>query len=96
MNRFLATLLTTGALSASLATGIFASSQPGDTGKAELAAQLQRRAERLEWQAQGTKGVPRAHLEQQSVRIKNLIKRLEAGEAVDPQEIDQLLRQGPQ
>jgi uncharacterized membrane protein len=93
MNRFLATSLTSGVLYVSLATGAFAASQPADVEKAGLVAQLQQRAARLEWQAQGTKGVPRAHLEQQRVRLKNLIKRLKAGEAVDPQEVEQLLRE---
>lgn len=95
MNRSLATSLITSVLCASLATGAVAASQPADVDKAELASQLRQRAERLEWQAQGTKGVPRAHLEQQGVRLKNLIKRLEAGEAVDPQEVEQLLRERP-
>ncbi len=95
MNRFLVTSLTTGVLYVSLATDAFAASQPADGEKAEMVSQLWQRAARLEWQAQGTKGVPRLHLEQQGVRLKNLIKRLEAGEAVDPQEVEQLLREGP-
>jgi hypothetical protein len=91
MKRLFSTSLAIGTLF--LTAAAFASSPQADTEKAELVSRLEQRADRLEWQAQGTKGVPRAHLQQQSLRLKNLIKRLEAGESVDPQEIDTLLQQ---
>jgi hypothetical protein len=67
-----------------------------DADEAQVVSQLEQRAKRLEWQAQGTKGAPRAALEQQRLRVRKLAERLKAGESVDPQEIDKLLRQGRQ
>ena len=94
MKRQFFTLLTTGVFCASLTAGAFASSPTADKAKIELISKLEQRAHRLEWDAQGTKGVPRARLEQRSLRVKKMIERLKAGETVDPQEIDKLLQQG--
>jgi hypothetical protein len=96
MKRQFFTLFTTGVLCTSLTASAFAGSPTADTEKAELISKLEQRAHRLEWDAQGTKGVPRAQLEQRSLRVKKLIERLKAGETVDPQEIDKLLQKGPQ
>jgi hypothetical protein len=96
MKRQLFTLFATGVFCASLTGGVFATSPPADAARERLIAQLEQRAHRLDWDAQGTKGVPRARLEQQSLRVKRLIERLKAGETVDPQEIDKLLQKGLQ
>jgi hypothetical protein len=94
MARSFLTLFTISIFCTILAIGVFANPPTADAEKAELVSKLAQRADRLERRAQGTKGVPRAHLQQQSLRLKNLIKRLEAGESIDPQEIDTLLQQG--
>jgi hypothetical protein len=96
MKRQFFTLLTTGVLSIALAAGAFAASPAADFDKDKVVSQLERRAQRLEWQAQATKGAGRQELELQRFHMKKLIERLKAGEAVDPQEIDMLLKKGPQ
>jgi hypothetical protein len=42
--------------------------------------------------ASGLKGSPRAQLDQERLRVGNLIEDLEAGKQVSPQEIDSVLR----
>lgn len=61
-------------------------------GTGGVIARLEARAHQLEWAAQGTKGTHAALLGMQRVRVKKLIERIKAGENVDPQEIDALLR----
>ena len=89
------TLFTAGILCASLTAGAFASSPTTSRDKATVIPQLEQQAHRLDWNAQATKGSARALREMQSYRVKKLIERLQAGEAVDPQEIDKLLNQQP-
>lgn len=73
----------------------FAMSSTVDTQRATRIAQLDCQAHRLDWAAQETKGIPRAERTLQSFRVKKLIQRLQTGEAVDPQEIDMLLKVQP-
>jgi hypothetical protein len=95
MKRQFVTLFTTAALCTALTGSAFASSPTADTEKNPLIAKLEQQAHRLEWEAHATKGVPRAQRELQSLRVKKLIQRLQTGEAVDPQEIDTLLKEQP-
>jgi hypothetical protein len=89
-------LFTTATLCISLTAGAFAASSPSaSTEKDAVVAKLQQQAHQLTADAQATKGASRALRELQSLRIKRLIHRLQAGEAVDPQEIDKLLTQQP-
>lgn len=96
MKRRVMIALTAGVVCLWLTTGVFASSSAGDAENAQLISKLEQQARRLERHAQATKGVPRLRLEMQRLRVKNLINRIQAGEAVDPQEIDALLRSRPQ
>ena len=96
MKRQFFTLLTTGTLCAPLTVGALAGSPAADSEKAQFVSKLEQRAQRLEWNAQATKGAARQELEMQRFRLKKMIKRIEAGEEIDRQEIDTLLRQGPQ
>ena len=95
MKRQFLMLFTAGVLCASLTAGAFASSPTTGTEKNQLISKLEQQAHRFEWEAQATKGVPRAQRELQSLRVKKLIQRLQAGEAVGPQEIDKLLKEQP-
>ena len=99
MKRQFFTLGTITALSAALVVNAFALpstlDSPAGTKKDAVIAQLDRQAHRLEWEAQGTKGGARALRELQAFRVKKLIQRLQAGEVVDPQEIDTLLKLQP-
>lgn len=95
MPRKLFTLFTVIALSAALVASAFAMSSAVDTRKDALIAQLDRQAQRLAWDAQTTKGIPRAERELQSLRVKRLIQRLQSGVVVDSQEIDKLLQEQP-
>jgi hypothetical protein len=95
MTRRFFTLFTITTLCVSLTAGAFASSPTAATDKDTVIPQLEQQAHRFEWEAQATKGIPRAQRELQSFRVKRLIKRLQAGEAVDPQEIDKLLKEQP-
>lgn len=92
MKRQFFTLLTTGIFYASLTASAFAGAPTADTAKDKLVSQLERREHQLEWEAQDQKGVPRVQLEQQSLQVKKLIERVKAGEAVDPQAINKLLK----
>jgi len=96
MKRQFFTLFTTGVLCASLTAGAFAGSPQLEFDKAKVIAKLEQRARRLEWDAQTTKGAGRQELELQRFRVRKLIKRIEAGEDVDRQEILRLLGEGPQ
>jgi flagellar capping protein FliD len=89
------TLFTSGILCASLTAEAFAASPTVNTEKNAQISQLEQKAHRLDWDAQATKGSARALREMQSYQVKKLIERLQAGEAVDPQEIDKLLNQQP-
>jgi len=71
------------------AVGRTPASQAGESG---VVARLEARVQQLEWAAQGTKGAHAALLGMQRMRVKQLIERLKAGETVDAQEIDALLR----
>lgn len=95
MKRQFFTLLTIAALNAALVANASAMSSTADTQKDIFIAQLDRQAHRLKWAAQSTKGSARALREQQSLRVKKVIQRLQAGEAVDPQEVDKLLNEQP-
>ena len=88
-------LLTIATLNAALVAQAFALPITADTQKDTAIAQLDRQAHRFDWAAQSTKGSARALREQQSVRVKKLIQRLQAGEAVDPNEINTLLNEQP-
>ncbi len=96
MKRQVFTLLTAGVLCTSLTVGAFAGSSAADSEKARVVSQLEKRAQRLEQHAQGTKGGGRQEFELQRRQVQDLIERIKAGEAVDPQELDKLLRQGVQ
>jgi hypothetical protein len=95
MKRYVFTLLTAGVLCTSLTASAFASSPTANTEKDKVIPQLEQQANRLEGAAQATKGSARALREMQSYRVKKLIERLQAGDPVDPQEIDKLLKQQP-
>lgn len=88
MKRSFLRLLTAAAVYASLAAGALAA----QTGQPELIARLEARAQQLERATEGTKGAHVALLRMQRVQVKKLIERIKAGENVDPQEIDALLR----
>ena len=96
MTRQFFTLFTTATLCVSLTAGAFAASSPTTgTEKDAVVSKLQQQAHRFESDAQATKGSARALREMQSYRVKKLIQRLQAGEAVDPNEIDKLLNEQP-
>lgn len=95
MTRQFVTLFTAGVLCASLAAPVFAASPTANMEKDKVVSELEQQAHRLEWEAQATKGVPRAQREFQSLQVKKLIQRLQAGEAVDSHEIDKLLKEQP-
>lgn len=93
MTRQFFTLFTTATVGIFLAAGAFASSPTVNTERDKVVSKLEQQTRRLEWDAQATKGAPRSLRELQSLRIKKLIQRLQAGETVDPQEIDKLLKE---
>lgn len=95
MTRQFVTLFTAATLCVSLTGGAFASSPTAAADKDKIIPELEQQAHRFEWEARATKGIPRAQREFQSLRVKKLIQRLQAGEAVDPQEIDKLLKEQP-
>ena len=95
MKRHLFTLLTASVLCTSLTASAFALSPTANSEKSKVIPQLEQQAHRFDWAAQSTKGSARALREQQSLRVKKLIQRLQAGEAVDPNEIDTLLKEQP-
>ena len=89
------TVLTAGVLGLSLTAGAFADSPRAGSQQVALVATLEQRAQRLEQHAQTTTGGGRQMFEIQRRQVQQLIERIKAGEAVDPQEIDMLLRTGP-
>jgi hypothetical protein len=95
MKRYLFTLLTASVLCTSLTASAFATSPTANAEKGKVIPQLEQQVHRLDWAAQSTKGSARALRELQSLRVKKLIQRLQAGEAVDPNEIDKLLNEQP-
>jgi hypothetical protein len=94
MNRQCCTLLTTSVFFLAVTAGAFAAAPAGDAEQAQLLSTLEARAKWLDSNAKGQKGAHRMLMDMQSVRLKKLIQRLQAGEQVDPQEIDSLLRKG--
>jgi hypothetical protein len=95
MARRFFTVATTAALGVSLTASSFASAPPAITQKDQVVSQLGQQVQRFDLEAQTTKGIPRTERERQSLRVKKLIQRLQAGEAVDSQEIDKLLKEQP-
>jgi len=96
MKRQLFTLFLAGLTCASLTAGAFTHAFTADSDKARVVSQLENRAQRLEQHAQSTKGAGRQEFEIQRHQVQDLIERLKAGQAVDPQELDTLLSQGLQ
>ena len=96
MKRQFFTLLFAGVTCASLTAGAFTNAFASDSDKARVVSQLEKQAQRLEQHAQGTKGAGRQEFELQRRQVQDLIERIKAGQAVDPQELDKLLRQGVQ
>lgn len=95
MTRQVFTLFTTALLCNALTTWAFASPPTAGAEKDAVVSKLQQQAQRFEREAQATKGIPRSQRELQSSRVKRLIERLQAGETVDPHEIDKLLNEQP-
>ncbi len=96
MQRPVWTLFTATVLCPLLITGPLTASAQTSGNQAQVISQLEERAQRLERHAHATKGAGRQELELQRLRLKKLIERLKAGQAVDPHEIETLLRKGPQ
>lgn len=96
MKRLFFTAVTAGVISVSLTAGAFATSPNAGLEKGKVVSQLEQRAQRLGQHVQTTTGAGRQEFELQQRQVKQLIERLKAGESVDPQEIDNLLRKGPQ
>lgn len=57
----------------------------------QRATELKAAKQRIAAKANNQKGYPRAVLDQERVRLGNLIDDLEAGKPVDPQELDRAL-----
>lgn len=55
-------------------------------------SRLTQAKQQLAAKANGQKGDPRARLDQERLRVSNLIAELEAGEHVDPSDIDAAVR----
>jgi hypothetical protein len=85
-------LLTAGAAGVLLTGCAVVKTPASQAGESGVVARLEVRAQQLEWAAQGTKGAHAALLGMQRVRVKQLIERIKAGENVDSQEIEALLR----
>lgn len=94
MQRQFFALLTTSVFCIAVTVGVLAATSTSDEEKAQVLSQLEARAQWLDANAKGEKGVHRMQMDMQSVRLKKLIQRLKAGEPVDPQEIDALLKKG--
>src|SRR5262245_46198596 len=75
MKHQILTLFTAGVLCASLTAGAFAGPPTANTEQDRLISQLEQKAHRLAWDAQTTKGAPRALQELQSLQVKKLIQR---------------------
>jgi hypothetical protein len=91
MKHHFVTLFTTALFCAAVTARALAGVPSADTPRDWLVWQLEQRAQQLDWYAHDQKGIGREQLEEQSLQVKDLIERLNAGEAVDPHEIDQLL-----
>jgi len=61
-------------------------------GRNEATARLKETRNDLAAKANGQKGYPRAVLDQERLRLDNLIDDLEAGKRVDPQDVDNALK----
>lgn len=95
MKRHIFTLFTAVVLCTSFTASAFARPSAASPEKGNVIPQLEQQAHRLDSAALSTKGSARALREQQSLRVKKLIQRVQAGEAVDPNEIDKLLKEQP-
>jgi hypothetical protein len=80
------------ALSMSLVLSASASAQPKGDDK-ELVARLERMASETEWKTRTLTGAPQQKWLLHQARVRRLIERLNAGQSVDPREIDELLRE---
>ena len=96
MKRPLLTFLTAGTLLTSFTIGAFADSPALDMHKRNAVSRLEEHAQRLDQHVQTTSGGGRQMLQLQRRQVQEIIERLKAGEAVQPQEIDKLLRENPQ
>lgn len=94
MKRQFFALLTTSVFCLAVVVGAFAAAPFGDAEKVQALSKLKARVQWLDDNAKGQKGAHKMLMEMQSVRLKKLIQRLQAGEQVDPQEIDALLKKG--
>lgn len=94
MKRQFFALLTTSVFYLTVAVGAFAAAPVGDAEKDQALSRLKARVQWLDDNAKGQKGAHKMLMEMQSVRLKKLIRRLQAGEQVNPQEIDSLLKKG--
>lgn len=65
--------------------------QPAEKAPAQKAAALRTAAGHLAINSQNTKGAPRQLMQMESKRLGTLADRLDAGESVDPAEIDRAL-----
>ena len=65
------------------------------TPAGQTIAGLEDRADQLQARALATKGYPQHRLLMRRLRLEELIDRLNAGERVDPDEVDALLNQTP-
>ncbi len=90
MSLRLSTVLVAGALTLAPAVSIAAATTDRAT-----AGQLEARADQLEARALATKGGPQQELLMRRARLQRLIDRIDAGEHVDPGEVDDLLNQLP-
>lgn len=90
------TLFTAGILSASLIAGAFAKPGSIHSEKSNAVTRLEQRAQRLEQHVHTTTAGGRQMLLLQRRHVQDLIARIQAGEAVDPREIDKLLWESPQ
>ncbi|MBI3757774.1 MAG: hypothetical protein HY267_07350 [Deltaproteobacteria bacterium] len=96
MKRQLFTFLTAGALLTSFTVRAFANSSALDSNKRNAVSRLEEHTQRLEQHVQTTTGGGRQVFELQRRQVQDLIDRIKAGESVNPQEIDKLLRENPQ
>jgi hypothetical protein len=68
----------------------------GGSASSDPTTQLKETKQRLATRASGEKGLPKALLNQEQLRLGDLIDDLEAGKRVDPQEIDRALEHANQ
>jgi TolA-binding protein len=89
-------LFTTGALCAALTGAAFAGSSASSQDETQVVSQLEQRSQKLEQEAQTTKGAGQALMEMQARGMNHDAEKIQAGEPVNPQEVDRLLSEGPQ